>query len=53
MIASVCGQGALLAVEKKIRGEVAFKLKEENIRKDASRYVCLVNFHCLFICRLP
>ena len=53
MIASVCGQGALLAVEKKIRGEVEFKLKEENIRKDASRYVCTVNFHCLFTCRLP
>ncbi len=39
MIASVCGQGALIAVEKKIRGQVEFKLKEENIRKDASRYV--------------
>ena len=41
MVASVCGQGALLAVEKKIRGEVEFKLKEENIRKDASRYALI------------
>lgn len=41
MIASVCGQGALIAVEKKIRDQVEFKLKEENIRKDASRYACM------------
>lgn len=39
MIASVCGQGALIAVEKRITGRVEFQLREENIKKEASRLV--------------
>ena len=37
MIASVCGQGAIIAVEQKLRGKIEFKLREENIKKGASR----------------
>jgi hypothetical protein len=39
MIASVCGQGAVIAVEKRITGRVEFKLREDNIKKEASRLV--------------
>eukprot|EP00804_Cyclotella_cryptica_P025558 CCRYP_002821-RD/>CCRYP_002821-RD protein AED:0.06 eAED:0.06 QI:49/1/1/1/1/1/7/146/1058 len=37
MIAAVCGKGAVMAVEQKLRGKVEFKLKEENLKKEASR----------------
>ncbi|KAL7536603.1 hypothetical protein ACHAXR_008142 [Thalassiosira sp. AJA248-18] len=37
MIASVCGKGAIVAVEQKLRGNVEFKVQEDNIRKEASR----------------
>lgn len=37
MIASVCGRGAIMAVEQKLRGKVEFKLKEETMKREASR----------------
>lgn len=37
MIASVCGPGAITAVEKKLRDPLEFKLREENLKRNASR----------------
>lgn len=37
MIAAVCGKGAIMAIEQKLRRTVEFKLKEENMSKEASR----------------
>lgn len=37
MVASVCGRGAIIAVEQKLRGKVEFQLQEESIKKEASR----------------
>mmetsp|Transcript_3022 Transcript_3022/g.8731 ORF Transcript_3022/g.8731 Transcript_3022/m.8731 type:complete len:1063 (+) Transcript_3022:1610-4798(+) len=37
MIASVCGPAAIKAVEKKLRGPLEFKLREENLKRGASR----------------
>ena len=37
MISSVCGKGAVLAIEKRLQGKLEFKLEEENIKKEASR----------------
>jgi len=37
MIASVVGQGAIAAVENKLRSKVEFQLKEQNLKMDLSR----------------
>lgn len=37
MIASVCGPAAIKVVEEKLRGPMEFKLREENLKRDASR----------------
>lgn len=37
MIASVCGPGAIKAVEKKLRDPLEFKLREENLKRNASK----------------
>jgi hypothetical protein len=37
MIAAVCGNGAIMAVEQTLRSKVEFKVREENIRRGVSR----------------
>ena len=37
MISAVCGKGAIMAVEQKLRGKLEFKLKDEQLKREQSR----------------
>jgi len=37
MIAAVCGKGAIIAAEEKLRGKIEFQCKAEMLRMEASR----------------